>query len=506
MKNLKFIKESFYREFELISQGQVMTQPFSLPFDDFLIAKWQSEPLKRIFRLQETEDDDFLKFGFALCKAGLSWDYDDLLVMTDAANKQVPLIFQLYRLWFEEQKSPLEMEELLTKYYDIGNKMTDYHTDAIDLLTNLVSIPSPSEQEEAASRYLVKWLNEHGLTAQVDKAGNAVGVKGHGAKEILLLGHIDTFPGDVPVRREGDLLYGRGSVDAKGPLCTFAAAASLVDVPADWRITVVGAVEEECATSKGARYILQQRLSAEARAEMKFPYFSVIDEPCLPAPSFCVIGEPSHWDRVTLGYKGRLLMDVTLHVPFSHSAGEGRLPAEQGVDFWQAVERVCYDFNQSHEATSPFNRLDPSLRHIASHDEGAYGRVELSIGFRLPETVTPNELVEQLAALSTTLPTGTTAEIYFSGAEMAYKGDKSNPLVRAFLGAIRQANGQPRFVVKTGTADMNVVGPHWSQTPMVAYGPGDSSLDHTPDEHTSVTEYLQAIEVLRGALTKLMTG
>jgi LysW-gamma-L-lysine carboxypeptidase len=89
---------------------------------------------------------------------------------------------------------------------------------------------------------------------------------------------------------------------------------------------------------------------------------------------------------------------------------------------------------------------------------------------------------------------------------MAYKGDKSNPLVRAFLGAIRQANGQPRFVVKTGTADMNVVGPHWPQTPIVAYGPGDSSLDHTPDEHTSVTEYLQAIEVLREMLTKLMAG
>ena len=40
----------------------------------------------------------------------------------------------------------------------------------------------------------------------------------------MLLGHIDTVPGRVPVRREGGRLYGRGAVDAKGPLACFVAA------------------------------------------------------------------------------------------------------------------------------------------------------------------------------------------------------------------------------------------------------------------------------------------
>ncbi|HXV44652.1 MAG TPA: M20/M25/M40 family metallo-hydrolase, partial [Anaerolineae bacterium] len=79
-----------------------------------------------------------------------------------------------------------------------------------------------------------------------------------------------------------------------------------------------------------------------------------------------------------------------------------------------------------------------------------------------------------------------------------------NPLVRAFLQTIRAAGGAPRFVVKTGTADMNVVAPYWPNTPIVAYGPGDSSLDHTPDEHIDLNEYLRAIEVLREVLVKLM--
>ncbi|MBV9788133.1 MAG: acetyl-lysine deacetylase, partial [Chloroflexi bacterium] len=36
--------------------------------------------------------------------------------------------------------------------------------------------------------------------------------------------------------------------------------------------------------------------------------------------------------------------------------------------------------------------------------------------------------------------------------------------------------------------------------PIVAYGPGDAALDHTPDEHIVLEEYLRAIRVLEMAL------
>ncbi len=58
---------------------------------------------------------------------------------------------------------------------------------------------------------------------------------------------------------------------------------------------------------------------------------------------------------------------------------------------------------------------------------------------------------------------------------------------------------RPGFVVKTGTSDMNVVGPAW-QCPILAYGPGDSNLDHTPNEHIHLDEYWQAVQVLELAL------
>jgi LysW-gamma-L-lysine carboxypeptidase len=47
---------------------------------------------------------------------------------------------------------------------------------------------------------------------------------------------------------------------------------------------------------------------------------------------------------------------------------------------------------------------------------------------------------------------------------------------------------------------MNVVGPVWN-CPIVAYGPGDSLLDHTPNEHIVLAEYLQSIAILQTVLT-----
>jgi len=370
---------------------------------------------------------------------------------------------------------------------------------------NLVSTSSPSGQEAEASAHLVRWMSAQGLDACVDTVGNAVGTRGDGPRQIMLLGHIDTFPGELEVRREGDWLYGRGTVDAKGPLCAFAAAVAGIDVPSGWQVMVVGAVEEEAATSRGARHLITAGLT----------------------PDVCIIGEPSGWDRVTLGYKGRLLAEVRLRAPFAHSAGQSRLPAEQAVDLWNAIVAYCDDVNAGREKS--FQSLDPSLRHIVTHDEGAYGTAQMSLGFRLPPDLSPDVLAADLQHLlgaeswaldpghsSTSQPSAPgplsldsdlqpSVHLTFSGAELAFRAEKNTSLVRAFLTAIRQEGGRVRFVLKTGTSDMNVVGPVWG-CPIVAYGPGDSALDHTPDERISLSEYLQSIQTLKSVLHTLMNN
>ena len=92
--------------------------------------------------------------------------------------------------------------------------MSDYET-----LIGLVSQYSPSGQERGAVEWLVARMKSLGYTeAFIDEAGNAVGVMGQGLKQVVLLGHIDTEPGEIKVELEAISLYGRGAVDAKGPL------------------------------------------------------------------------------------------------------------------------------------------------------------------------------------------------------------------------------------------------------------------------------------------------
>jgi LysW-gamma-L-lysine carboxypeptidase len=207
-----------------------------------------------------------------------------------------------------------------------------------------------------------------------------------------------------------------------------------------------------------------------------------------------VIGEPSGWDRLTLGYKGRLLIEGRWEQPMAHTAGREIAVAERAIGFWNAVVGHCAQHNAGKARL--FDQVIPSIRSIQSGSDGLTDWAELTIGLRLPPEVSPGDLV---AALAEHAHGG---QLSFRGGCEAYQGDKNNVLVRAFLKGVRAAGGTPGFLLKTGTADMNVVGPVW-RCPILAYGPGDSSLDHTPDEHVEITEYLRAIDVLEAALRQL---
>ena len=52
-------------------------------------------------------------------------------------------------------------------------------------------------------------------------------------------------------------------------------------------------------------------------------------------------------------------------------------------------------------------------------------------------------------------------------------------------------------------ADLNIVAPVW-KCPALVYGPGDSALDHTPNEHIELEEYEKSIDVLSEALRGLV--
>src|SRR5512136_2955323 len=180
----------------------------------------------------------------------------------------------------------------------------------IELLEGLLQCYSPTFQEAEAVDYLVVQMKAAGFEARVDEAGNAVGVMGDGPREVMLLGHIDTVPGFIAVQREGDRLYGRGAVDAKGPLACFTAATALAGAREGYRFVVIGAVGEE-GDSRGAQYVRDHY-----------------------HPDMLIIGEPSSWDRVTLGYKGSAWFEYEVQHTLAHTSANVESACQLAVNFW----------------------------------------------------------------------------------------------------------------------------------------------------------------------------
>jgi len=341
------------------------------------------------------------------------------------------------------------------------------------LVRGLVEIPSVSRREGEAVEWLVARMAERGFRASVDDAGNAVGEIGDGPVHVVLLGHIDTVPGEIAVRIEGDELVGRGAVDAKGPLAAFVAAAT--QPVAGVRVTVVGAVEEESPTSAGARYRATQA-----------------------APDWCVIGEPSGWDAVTVAYKGRLMLDVALSREARHGASPGPTVAEEALALWERLRDAA---SVRATAARSFDRLDCRLERIdAGVGDGLVERARLRIGYRVPPGVDPGEL-ESAAAGIAERDGDTRVVVTTQGREDPVRTPRTSSLARAFARAISAAGGETTFKEKSGTSDMNILFPAWG-CPMVAYGPGDSRYDHTPIERLSIVDFARAITVLRGVLSR----
>jgi predicted acetylornithine/succinylornithine family transaminase/N-acetyl-ornithine/N-acetyl-lysine deacetylase len=354
------------------------------------------------------------------------------------------------------------------------------HAYEVELLQSMLAISSLSRQESTLAHYLVEQARLMGLHAYVDEAGNFVASTHQqltDVQPIVLLGHMDTVPGNIPVRLEEGVLYGRGAVDAKGPLAAFICATARVARSKEMArpIVVIGAVEEEAATSRGARFAVQQY-----------------------QPYACIIGEPSGSQAVTIGYKGRLLVNGNVSRSLSHTAGPLKSSNEIAAAFWEKVRRHASEWNELHAGNSAFASLQPSLRSINSGQDGLEEWTRFLIGYRLPPS-------HDIAALQSRLAHWAHEDdinISFSGEEVAYQSTRTTPLARAFIMALRSTGVQPTFKNKTGTSDMNVVGPIWGQN-IVAYGPGDSSLDHTPQEHIHIKEYKHAIDVLELVLRGL---
>jgi LysW-gamma-L-lysine carboxypeptidase len=333
-----------------------------------------------------------------------------------------------------------------------------------DLLYAMLEIPSVSGDEQRLAEFLAPRMRELGYRVHCDEVGNVIGDIGAGDPVIMLLSHLDTVGPVLPTRRDGERLYGRGAVDAKGPLATMiCAAARRPEFPGT--IRVIGAVEEE-RLSRGGHHIAAT----------------------LPPPDALIVGEPGGWDRVVLGYKGKLDLEYWVERPSAHSTKPVPKASELAVAFWhQVLDALGPDCDHG-----SFWRPAATLRRISG--DLVTGRAEVDC--RVPPGFAVEDFMDRLRQRAGD------GEVKLIRSIKAVRVERSDPVASSLSAAIRIHGGQPRPTLKTGTSDLNTVSETWT-VPMAAYGPGNGALDHSDNEHIEIAEFRRAITILGTAIDEL---
>jgi LysW-gamma-L-lysine carboxypeptidase len=357
---------------------------------------------------------------------------------------------------------------------------------AVSLLTRMLEIYSPSGKEEEISVFLAEEMKSLGLHVRKDNVGNVIGETGRGKPTVLLCGHMDTVARVIPVRVENNQLYGRGAVDAKASLAAMIVSSStFVKEKLPGKVLVVGVVDEE-GEGKGIKHLVKSGIS----------------------PDYAIFGEPSGVENITIGYKGGLRLKITCKTHSGHSAAPWLFEnaVEKAFEIW----RIIQELHMSQERSgSRFYSITSCLTKISGGDASSKvpSKCDIYVDIRVPPPFTAQQMFDEvnrkIKQYQTTNP-NVLVKVKIEDLTDPIEVKSKSFLVRALSWAIRKVRSNtPTLIRKTGTGDMNVLG-NALKTPVVTYGPGDSSLDHTPDECVDIQEYLDSIQVYREAIIRLV--
>lgn len=346
----------------------------------------------------------------------------------------------------------------------------------------MVETYSPTGQEEKLAQILADELEKGGFTVEIDSVGNVIGVIEGERPRVLLCGHMDTVPPELPVVLDKDYIYGRGAVDAKGPLAALIAAATqLHDEGYTGALLVTGVVDEE-GENAGVKQLIRDNRRAD----------------------FAIFGEPTNVDTVTVGYKGSLLIEVKCETETGHSSAPWLFnnAIEKSYALWENLRDIRMP---QEDVTSSFHSLTPCLLYMDARTVGSVvpPLCVTRIGFRVPPSIRVKRLEEEINRKVEDYRQnnpGVVVSVTTIDSVEPYLADRRSPLVKALSRAIwRHRRSQVGLINKTGTGDMNYYGPE-TGVPVITYGPGDSHLDHTNHEKLSIDDFHSSIKIIKEAI------
>jgi len=371
--------------------------------------------------------------------------------------------------------------------------------DVIELLHELVKIPSVCGNEEQAGNFIAAWLRKNDLPTQI------VTVKPHrsnvlaslrGSKpgpHIMLNGHMDTvevgrgwtsdpFGGVI----QGGRMYGRGTTDMKAGLaCILWAAVKCKEegLPRRGELTVAAVVDEE-AIDLGTYALVQQG------------YTKSLD--------FAMVAESTDLQVVT-AHRGRVVIEVIVQGRAAHS----HWPSH-GVN---AIEKAAVLLNALPQLRG---RAHPKIGHSTVNTlkiEGGQDEVmlvpdqcRLIIDRCLVPGFNSREALEEIEQLISRL--GIDAEVHYVTRETPFcepfELPDENEYVQMISGAATKILGKkPNVAYHEGPCDSCIL-VNQGKIPTIEFGPSGGRL-HESDEYVEVNSVKAAsevyLEVLRRSLS-----
>jgi len=335
--------------------------------------------------------------------------------------------------------------------------------DAIELLRQLIEIPSFSREENLTADLLIKFFEKNNVTVS-RHLNNVWSVNQFYAPEkptLLLNSHHDTVKPNPAYTRDpfkatldGNILWGLGSNDAGGPLvsliATYLEFYNRKDLP--FNLVLAATAEEEISGVNGIEALW----------------------PGLPKIDFAIVGEPTKMD-IAVAEKGLMVLDCITTGIAGHAA------REEGVNaIYKALPDIewfrTFKFPKVSESLGPI-KMSVTVIHAGQAHNQVPPDCKFTVDVRATDMYTLEELYEIIRQHVGCSIIPRSMRMRPSSISM------DHPLVKAALNAGSKSYGSPT------TSDQALI-----PVPSCKMGPGDSARSHSADEFILVDEIEKGID------------
>jgi acetylornithine deacetylase len=339
------------------------------------------------------------------------------------------------------------------------------YNDALTLLSELISIPSYSREEDQTAGALTRFFGRKGIGHT--RIGNNVFAENKhfdsSKPTILLNSHHDTVKPNsgytlapfTPIQKDGKL-YGLGSNDAGGALVSLIATFLHYydETNLKYNLVIAATAEEEISGREGVERIL----------------------PTLPAIDFAIVGEPTGM-QMAIAEKGLLVLDCKANGKAGHAArneGDNAIYKAMKDIEWFSI----YRFPRESELLGPV-KMTVTVISTENHAHNVIpSQCTFVTDIRVNELYTFEDI---LSVIRKNVQSDAQPRSLRMRSSLI---PDTHPLVRAGLNLGRKIYGSPT------TSDKALM-----PFPALKIGPGDSARSHTADEYIYVKEIEEGIEL-----------